>query len=61
MSFVTAEDVCKTVEGLVCHIWEQALNLKVPRPFPRMSYREAMTRLPPLPPLFSYFNLLLFW
>lgn len=44
MSFVTADDVCATVEGLVAHIWDQALNIKVPRPFKKMSYKEAMHR-----------------
>lgn len=44
MSFVTPDDVCKIVEGLVSHIWEQALQVKLPRPFLRMPYKEAMDR-----------------
>ncbi|MGD9782756.1 MAG: aspartate--tRNA ligase [Kiritimatiellia bacterium] len=44
MSFVTAEDVIETVDGLVARLM-QAANLPVPElPLPRMTYREAMDR-----------------
>jgi aspartyl-tRNA synthetase len=44
MSFVTREDVLEMIEGLVAHIWKVARNEKLPIPFPRMAYHEAMER-----------------
>ncbi len=44
MSFVTREDVLDMIEGSVCHIWNVARGEKLPRPFPRMAYRDAMER-----------------
>ncbi len=44
MSFVTADDVIETVDGLIARLM-QAANLPVPElPLPRMTYREAMDR-----------------
>lgn len=44
MSFVTEDDVMSMNEGLVKHIFKQALNVEVPTPFRRMPYSEAMNR-----------------
>ena len=45
MSFVEQEDVLKILEGLYTAIvHETRPDLEVPRPFPRMTYREAIER-----------------
>ncbi|HEY6866588.1 MAG TPA: aspartate--tRNA ligase, partial [Candidatus Eisenbacteria bacterium] len=44
MSFVTEEDVFAAVEGLFVALWKDCLGVEVPRPFPRMTFREAMSR-----------------
>jgi aspartyl-tRNA synthetase len=42
MSFVTEADVQDIVEGLLARLWKGILGVEVPRPFPRLSYDEAM-------------------
>jgi aspartyl-tRNA synthetase len=44
MSFVDEEDVTSTMEGLVQHLFKEALDVELPGTFPRMSYAEAMDR-----------------
>ena len=44
MSFVSEDDVFAAVEGLFCALWKECLGVEVPRPFPRMTFREAMSR-----------------
>ena len=44
MSFVTADDVFDAVEGLFCALWKDCLGVELPRPFPRLTFREAMGR-----------------
>src|SRR5258706_9750316 len=44
MSFVTETDVFDTIEGLYCALWKECLGVDVPQPFPRLTFREAMTR-----------------
>jgi aspartyl-tRNA synthetase len=44
MSFVTRDDVLEMMEGLVAHIWKAARDEKLPLPFPRLAYRDAMER-----------------
>ncbi|WP_264844711.1 aspartate--tRNA ligase [Caldinitratiruptor microaerophilus] len=44
MSFVTREDVLSVMEGLVAHVFREALGVEVPTPFPRLSWDEAMHR-----------------
>jgi aspartyl-tRNA synthetase len=44
MSFVTAEDVQEVGEGLVHRLLLEVANVDVPRPFPRLSYDEALLR-----------------
>jgi aspartyl-tRNA synthetase len=42
MSFIDEEDVFELVEGLIVHLWKDALGVDVARPFPRLTYAEAM-------------------
>ena len=42
MSFVVEEDVQDVVEGLMAALWKDVLGIELPRPFPRLTYAEAM-------------------
>lgn len=44
MSFVSEEEIMKMTEGLMAHIFELCLNLKLTVPFPELTYIEAMER-----------------
>jgi aspartyl-tRNA synthetase len=44
MSFLSQEEVLQLNEDLVCHIFKTVKNLDLPRPFPRMTYPEAVAR-----------------
>jgi aspartyl-tRNA synthetase len=44
MSFVTEIDVQDVVEGLLAALWKGILGVEVPRPFPRLTYDDAMAR-----------------
>ena len=44
MSFVEREDIYNLVEGMLKRIWKTALNIDVPTPFQRLTYREAINR-----------------
>lgn len=44
MSFIGEEDVYRTMEGLIARIWKEVLGLEIARPFPRVSYDEAMSK-----------------
>jgi aspartyl-tRNA synthetase len=44
MSFVTVDDVIEVMEGLAAAMWKGTLGVDLPRPFPRISYAEAMRR-----------------
>ena len=44
MSFVDENDVMGLMEGLVRQVFAQVLEIALPDPFPRMSYREAIER-----------------
>jgi aspartyl-tRNA synthetase len=44
MSFIEREDIYKLVEGLLKRLWQTALNLVLPTPFPCLSFTEAMNR-----------------
>ena len=43
MSFVEVDDVLAT-EELIAHIFKQVLDVDIPIPFKRMTYKEAMER-----------------
>ena len=44
MSFVTEEDVFAIGEGMISALWKGIADVELPRPFPRLSYRESMDR-----------------
>ncbi|WGK70250.1 aspartate--tRNA ligase [Candidatus Haliotispira prima] len=48
MSFVQGQDVRQLIEDLMCSIWHKVLgpkqSRKLSRPFPRLSYQEAMNQ-----------------
>jgi aspartyl-tRNA synthetase len=44
MSFVTVQDIKKTMEGLMAHIFKTILGLTLDLPFPVLTYDEAMDR-----------------
>ncbi|MHB1653404.1 MAG: aspartate--tRNA ligase [Desulfitobacteriaceae bacterium] len=42
MSFVEVEDILPLMEDLITRIFAQIMGQEIPRPFPRLTYREAM-------------------
>jgi len=44
MSFVTVEDIRRTTEGLMVHLFKEVLGMDLKTPFPILSYDEAMDR-----------------
>lgn len=44
MSFMTQEEILQLNEGLICHIFKTLKGIEIPRPFPRLTYAEAMAR-----------------
>lgn len=44
MSFVDADDIMETIDGLVARLAKELLDIDVQLPLPRMTYDEAMTR-----------------
>jgi aspartyl-tRNA synthetase len=44
MSFVDENDVQSMVEGLIEKMWREMLGVNIPKPFVRMTYKEAMER-----------------
>src|SRR5213075_643056 len=44
MSFIDREDMYALIEGLLKKTWKDVLNVEIPTPFTRMSYKEAMSR-----------------
>ncbi|MCW2889762.1 MAG: aspartyl-tRNA synthetase [Streptosporangiaceae bacterium] len=44
MSFVEQEDVLQVGEDLVATLWKEIAGYEVPRPIPRMTYADAMSR-----------------
>ena len=44
VSFVTREDMYALIEGLLTTVWQVARGEKIPTPFPRMQFIEAMER-----------------
>jgi aspartyl-tRNA synthetase len=43
MSFVQVDDVLRVAEGYLVRVWKELLGVDVATPFPRMSYRQAMS------------------
>ena len=44
LSFVEENDVIDVNERLLAHIWKEVLDIDIPLPMPRMTWREAMDR-----------------
>ena len=44
MSFLSLEEILDLNEGLICHIFQQVKGVDLPRPFPRLTYAEAISR-----------------
>lgn len=44
MSFMTQEEILQLNEALVAHIFKTVKGIEIPRPFPRLTYKEAMDR-----------------
>ena len=42
MSFMDQEEILDLNERLICHIFKDVKNIDIPRPFPRLTYAEAM-------------------
>ncbi|MBR0028317.1 MAG: aspartate--tRNA ligase, partial [Clostridia bacterium] len=44
MSFVDVEDILEVGEGMIKRIFRDVLNVEIPTPLPRLTYKEAMER-----------------
>ncbi len=44
MSFITVEEIQRTMEGLMAHIFKEVLGITLELPFPILTYDEAMNR-----------------
>ena len=44
MSFVEESDIMDLIEGMMVKLFKEVLNIELDRPFPRMTYEEAMSR-----------------
>ena len=44
MSFMSVEEILTLNEALVCHIFKAVKGIDLPRPFPRLTYADAMDR-----------------
>ncbi len=44
MSFMSVDEIIELNEALICHIFKAVKGIDLPRPFPRLTYAEAMAR-----------------
>jgi aspartyl-tRNA synthetase len=44
MSFVTEDDIFAVGEGMIADLWAAILGVDLPRPFPRLTFAEAVNR-----------------
>ncbi len=44
MSFMSEDEILELNEALVCHIFKEVKGIEIPRPFPRISYQDAMAK-----------------
>ncbi|MGQ0813639.1 MAG: aspartate--tRNA ligase [Gemmatimonadota bacterium] len=44
LSFVGEEDIFRIGEGMIAALWQEILGVKLPTPFPRLTFRESMDR-----------------
>ncbi len=43
-SFIDREDIYSLMEGMLKSLWKEILDVEIPTPFTRMTYKEAMNR-----------------
>lgn len=43
-SFIEREDIYTLIEGMLKQLWKEILDIEIPTPFLRMTYKEAMNR-----------------
>ncbi len=43
-SFIDREDILTLIEGMLTRVFQEAIGVEIPTPFPRLSYAEAMDR-----------------
>lgn len=44
MSFAKSEDVMECIESLIRTLWQKHLQYRLPEPFPRITYQDAMSK-----------------
>ncbi|ACK71445.1 aspartyl-tRNA synthetase [Gloeothece citriformis PCC 7424] len=44
MSFMSFDEILDLNEGLIAHVFKTVKNIDIPRPFPRLTYAEAMEK-----------------
>ncbi|MDJ0680706.1 MAG: aspartate--tRNA ligase [Xenococcaceae cyanobacterium MO_167.B52] len=44
MSFMSVDEIIELNEALICHIFKIVKDIELPRPFPRLTYAEAMAK-----------------
>ncbi|MCD6205855.1 MAG: aspartate--tRNA ligase [Candidatus Marinimicrobia bacterium] len=44
MSFIDEDDIMENTETMLCRVFQDVINVELPRPFPRMEYSDAMRR-----------------
>ncbi len=44
MSFMSTDEIIELNEALICHIFKVVKDIELPRPFPRLTYSEAMAK-----------------
>jgi aspartyl-tRNA synthetase len=44
MSFMSEDEILELNEALICHIFKRVKGIDLPRPFPRITYKESMAR-----------------
>ncbi len=44
MSFLSQEEIFDLNEGMLCHLFKQIKGIDLPRPFPRLTYADALSR-----------------
>ncbi|MDJ0533285.1 MAG: aspartate--tRNA ligase [Xenococcaceae cyanobacterium MO_207.B15] len=44
MSFMSVDEIIELNEALICHIFKVVKGIDLPRPFPRLTYSEAMAK-----------------
>ncbi|AEG15606.1 aspartate--tRNA ligase [Desulfofundulus sp. TPOSR] len=44
MSFVDVDDILELMEEMMAYLFRETIGVEVPRPFPRLSYQEAVDR-----------------